>query len=296
VENLLEPALSETIDLEKYKARLLANRHVDPDGCWIWTGAKTRNHGHVKIDDVHYQVHRLAVQLWRGVVVGRGLFSIPSCGKTLCFRPECHEVKTRSEFNLSRRMLKPRCPSGHEFTAENTYVDRRGWRHCRACMPKFRAASWRRRRQSKHKAVCPPFVPGDPRPPLSARIKAAAISDTPALGGEGLPGVARLEAQSLLALVVNGGETVRSIRELIGIDECEERTLLAFMQAHPAESGMVRRAIAYRAAVLEAFDRLAKREEYAERIAAADIEAAGRAALNAPVPSSRSELVVAAHA
>jgi hypothetical protein len=108
--------------------------------------------------------------------------------------------------------------------------------------------------------------------------------------------VAALEARALLALVGKGLETLRSIRELISVGEREEKTLRAFMQAYPAESGMVRRAIAYRAAVLEAFDRLAAREEYAERINAADVEAARREALSAPVLSSRSELVVAAHA
>ena len=25
------------------------------------------------------------------------------------------------------------CVNGHEFTQENTYVDKRGWRKCRAC-------------------------------------------------------------------------------------------------------------------------------------------------------------------
>lgn len=105
--------------------------------------------------------------------------------------------------------------------------------------------------------------------------------------------VASLEARALLTLVGKGRETLLSIRELISVGEREGKILRAFMQAHPEESGTVRRAIAYRVDVLEAFDRLAAREDYAERIAAAEVEESRREAPSTPVSPSRSELVVA---
>jgi hypothetical protein len=33
---------------------------------------------------------------------------------------------------------KTHCKRGHEFTPENTYIDRNGWKHCRTCRQGYR--------------------------------------------------------------------------------------------------------------------------------------------------------------
>jgi hypothetical protein len=119
------------------------------------------------------------------------------------------------------------------------------------------------------------------RPPISPRVIQAARSGGSSQDAEVLA-KARVEARVLFGLI-GKGETVDSVRKLIGIDQSEERTLFASMKAH-AEAGVcVKEALLHRVMVLEEFDRLAKRPEHAERIAAAEAKAAARAAPAMPI-------------
>jgi hypothetical protein len=43
--------------------------------------------------------------------------------------PSCHPCNAGRGANRA----KTHCPSGHEYTPENTYLNRRGHRFCRAC-------------------------------------------------------------------------------------------------------------------------------------------------------------------
>lgn len=45
---------------------------------------------------------------------------------------------SRSQNVLDLRKQRTRCPHGHEYTAENTYVDPNGWRRCRECRRRYR--------------------------------------------------------------------------------------------------------------------------------------------------------------
>ena len=52
----------------------------------------------------------------------------PANLETLC--SPCHmRLHDPSKFNRE----KTHCPHGHEYTRENTYTDKRGWRSCRIC-------------------------------------------------------------------------------------------------------------------------------------------------------------------
>lgn len=76
---------------------------------------------------------------------------------------------TRSENNYDKtlhgtnhQVNKTHCPSGHEYTVDNTYVDTRGSRNCRTCKrasaDRWKAANrdrwneWRRRRRAELRA------------------------------------------------------------------------------------------------------------------------------------------------
>ncbi len=73
--------------------------------------------------------------------------------------------------------------------------------------------------------------------------------------------LAREEARSLFQLVGKNGETVGSVRDLIGIDGRLERRLLAFIEWNRLDAPWVSGAMRYRALVLEEFNRLAKNAE-----------------------------------
>ncbi len=38
------------------------------------------------------------------------------------------------DVNFSWNGRKKKCKRGHEFTEENTYYDKKGFRHCKTCM------------------------------------------------------------------------------------------------------------------------------------------------------------------
>jgi hypothetical protein len=95
-------------------------------------------------------------------------------------------------------------------------------------------------------------------------------------------------------LVGKTGETVQTIRDLILIDQRLEKILQTFVKSSPYETMWVLRAIQFRRLVLEEFNRLAKKKEHGERIAAAEAQAARRAAAEIPAPPLLHELVVTA--
>ena len=108
------------------------------DGCWNWLGAKSPN-GYGKGYDGNKVIsaHRLAFILLRGPIP-QGLQIDHLCRNRSCVNPEHMEAVSQRE-NLLRgigtaavNFKKTHCINGHEFTPENTKMDR-GWRRCRAC-------------------------------------------------------------------------------------------------------------------------------------------------------------------
>jgi hypothetical protein len=85
--------------------------------------------------------------------------------------------------------------------------------------------------------------------------------------------MAREEARGLLKLVGKNGETVDTVRDLIGIDGRLERKLLTFIERNRLDAPWVRDAMTFRAIVLEEFNRLAKNAGHG---AAAEAEVARR--------------------
>ncbi|GAA4237618.1 hypothetical protein GCM10022254_50190 [Actinomadura meridiana] len=68
------------------------------------------------------------------------------CRTTLCVRPDHLDPVPNRINNLRRNSLsalnarKTRCPQGHEYTLENTYLGRNGSRECRTYkIPRMRA-------------------------------------------------------------------------------------------------------------------------------------------------------------
>lgn len=114
-----------------------ALRKLDVGLCWEWTGARDK-HGYGRFESPHgYLAHRF---FWIELVGPiPGLVIDHLCRNTRCCNPDHLEPVTQAE-NMRRahgaaamHAAKTHCPRGHEYTTENTYIDKRGSRNCRAC-------------------------------------------------------------------------------------------------------------------------------------------------------------------
>lgn len=147
-------------DMEKR----LVERSVRDGGCLRWAGAHVSSgYGQIVVDGQVMRVHRIAYETWIGPIPpglevdhvrGRG------CRFRDCINPQHLEAVSHQE-NLRRgsspvgvNARKTHCIRGHEFTPENTRLERRGvrWgRRCRECTRQHRAA-YKRRRAEREKA------------------------------------------------------------------------------------------------------------------------------------------------
>ncbi len=101
------------------------------------------------------------------------------------------------------------------------------------------------------------------------------------------------EARALFGLIRPGNrETVSSLRALISVPQKEREALIAFVRKNPAEGDRILGALRFRHMVLYEFDSLVRSAANAERIAAAEAEAAERAAAEIPDLPVLHELVV----
>jgi hypothetical protein len=86
------------IKIEMLKLRLVAKRRIDPKGCWIWTGSTDGDGlGLIKVCGVRVIVHRLALALWKGLVLNRNQLALLTCGTDHCFHPEHREILSRAQ-------------------------------------------------------------------------------------------------------------------------------------------------------------------------------------------------------
>lgn len=106
--------------------------------CWLWTAyLSTIGYGIFTYRGVRVPAHRMS---WRlaGHDVPEGLVLDHLCRMRNCVNPDHLEPVTHAE-NVrrgragERNASKTHCIRGHEFTAENTHVNRAGSRVCRAC-------------------------------------------------------------------------------------------------------------------------------------------------------------------
>lgn len=121
--------------------------------CWLWRGAlSTWGYGRIKGNDRRIlQAHRVAYELAVGPIQD-GLDLDHLCRVRACVNPAHLEPVTRrvnllrGETIVAREATATRCTNGHTFDAANTYLTRRGQRHCRACDRDRHRARWNARR------------------------------------------------------------------------------------------------------------------------------------------------------
>lgn len=110
-----------------------------PDGCWLWTGARTSaGYGNVRFKGRYWSAHRLSYSLGHGLPPDH-LKMDHLCRVRLCVNP-AHLEPVTDRVNILRGVgpsafhaVKTHCPQGHEYDLLNTYVTSKGIRQCREC-------------------------------------------------------------------------------------------------------------------------------------------------------------------
>lgn len=142
--------------LEALTERQVANfwKKVDKSGdCWLWQGAAFGyGYGAMRVGKTIVGAHRVAYVIANGPLEANRLVR-HKCNNPPCVNPAHLELGTQFDNMADRyaverlvrpgdRMakggkcpnaLKTHCPKGHEYTEENTFIDRRGWRSCLTC-------------------------------------------------------------------------------------------------------------------------------------------------------------------
>lgn len=123
---------------DNWIVRVMKNTSEGQGGCWNWTGHILPNgYGKTHIEGKVWLVHRLTYTKVIGGIPPQ-LQIDHLCRNRACCNPWHLEAVTLQE-NLRRGKshthLRDRthCKHGHEYTPQNTHVDKRGHRNCRAC-------------------------------------------------------------------------------------------------------------------------------------------------------------------
>lgn len=109
------------------------------DTCWLWVGVRNwAGYGRFSYKGRFVQAHRFAYELERGSIPD-GLTIDHLCRTRACIRAIHMEAVTikvnvlRGHGVTAANVKKTHCPQGHPYSAENTYIARRGSRTCRTC-------------------------------------------------------------------------------------------------------------------------------------------------------------------
>jgi hypothetical protein len=125
-------------------------RTIEVDGCLVWAGYKMSNgYGLVSAGGKRGLVHRIVWKMSGGHLPDDMTID-HLCRTKACINVAHMEVVTGVENSRraggleiahARARAKTHCKHGHEFTPENTYIQRNGGRGCRRC----KNDAWRRR-------------------------------------------------------------------------------------------------------------------------------------------------------
>lgn len=127
------------------KESLLRAVSIDDIGdCWIWQGAiNHRGYGNLR----GRMAHRISYELFVGEIP-KGLQLDHLCLNKACVNFTHLEPVTNRENKLRWAATLTHCPSGHEYTGKNVFVDKIGTKRCKECSY-GRVRDWAKRNKEK---------------------------------------------------------------------------------------------------------------------------------------------------
>ena len=107
--------------------------------CDEWEGGLRHGYGQIRVGKKSLGTHRLVMMQEVGHLES-WQYVCHRCDNKKCIRLDHLFVGSQTD-NMRDRDVKGRnyetqkthCPSGHEYTAENTFTYKEGWRKCRIC-------------------------------------------------------------------------------------------------------------------------------------------------------------------
>lgn len=105
--------------------------------CWVWTASlHSEGYGQIKVEGKVWKAHRVAWVLTHGAL-DDDLVIDHLCRNRKCANP-AHLEPVTNRVNILRgevgaRARRPVCAAGHEHNDQNTRIDPKGFRRCRAC-------------------------------------------------------------------------------------------------------------------------------------------------------------------
>ncbi len=109
------------------------------NGCWEWTSTKSGNgYGQFWFNKKMHNSHKISYEFFLGDIP-TGLEIDHLCRNRICCNPSHLEAVTHKENTLrgigitAINFKKTHCKNGHEFTPENIYVSKEGFRYCVIC-------------------------------------------------------------------------------------------------------------------------------------------------------------------
>jgi hypothetical protein len=131
-------------------------------GCWNWTACKTnRGYGKTSLNGMTTYVHR-AIWVINFGEIPTGMYVCHKCDNPSCCNPEHLFLGTQKD-NMRDCANKDRinrtngntnkkfCKHGHEFTDENTHINKKGHRQCRKCDKEWHNKYYDPETQTSHK-------------------------------------------------------------------------------------------------------------------------------------------------